>query len=41
MSRKNCSAKSGKLIKIDEVKITEHLGEIVSGAKFCYLDISL
>ena len=31
MSRKNCSAKSGKLVEIDEAKVTEHLSEIVRG----------
>ena len=31
MSKKDCSAKSSKLIEIDEAKVTEHLGEIVRG----------
>jgi putative transposase len=31
MSKKDCSAKSGKLIEIDEAKVTEHLSEIVRG----------
>ena len=31
MSKKNCSAKSSKLIEIDEAKVTEHLSEIVRG----------
>jgi len=31
MSKRDCSAKSGKLIEIDETKVTEHLSEIVRG----------
>lgn len=31
MSKKDCSVKSGKLIEIDEAKVTEHLSEIVRG----------
>ncbi|NOY52718.1 MAG: IS256 family transposase [Deltaproteobacteria bacterium] len=31
MSKKDCSAKSGKLIEIDETKVTAHLSEIVRG----------
>jgi len=31
MSRKTCSAKSGKLVEINEAKVTEHLSEIVRG----------
>jgi len=31
MSKRNCSVKLGKLIEIDEAKVTEHLGEIVRG----------
>lgn len=31
MTKKNCTAKKGKIIQIDEESVKEHLGEIVRG----------